>query len=503
MKAVRKYIMKLNKEFVEKYLKETQEIVGNIDQEEISKFIEILLEAWKNNKKVITIGNGGSASTASHFTGDLRKTVANTSSDKEIVDSRRGFQSICLNDNAPSLTAWTNDSGWDNAYSGLLNTFLEEGDVILLVSVHGGSGWSGNIVKAMELAKKRKAKIIGLAGFDGGKMKEMADSCVVVPIDSTPHIEGIHLVLQHLIVDRLTQLIQEEFKKQSPMIFFADTAALDEIEYDFSRGVDDGITTNPKIIESTGDLSIGFEGACKNILQKYPNVPVSLETDLRGIDPNEIHTNPEKVRDVLLQQAENLVSWKENVIVKIPICKGGILATKILSKRGIKTNVTACMSPYQALEAAKAGATYVSLFANRMLDSNILELAGHPLDEITKNPEWKKLLKENKEKYFEQAWEKTLDEIAYVAKKLDGTNSKLIVGSIRSPEDILRLVQCKPQVITIPTNIVRGLENIRDLKLTKRNRSPENVVIGYSLYHPMTQYTLEEFELAADSYRNK
>jgi len=500
MKDGQEQIPERNIDYIDSFLEGTSNIVRDIDKNEIEKFIKILFDTWKAGKKVITMGNGGSSSTASHFAGDLSKTVANDSSMKEI-SSVKGFRAMCLNDNIPSLTAWINDSGWDKAYSGLLNTHLDEGDTILLVSVHGGSGWSGNLVEAMELAKNRGAKILGLAGFDGGKMKELSDACVVVPMDSTPQIEGFHGVVQHLIVDRLRQLIQSE--KNDDMIFFADTAALDEIEYDFSRGVDDGITTNPKIIESTGDLSIGFEGACKNILQKYPNVPVSLETDLRGIDHNEIHTNPEKVRDVLLQQADNLVSWQENVIVKIPICEGGILATKILSERGIKTNVTACMTPYQALEAAKAGATYVSLFANRMLDSSILELAGHPLDEITKNPKWKDIIKENKNKYFEQAWEKTLNEIAHVAKKLNGTNSKLIVGSIRSPEDILRLVQCKPQVITIPTNIVRGLENIRNLKSTERTIDPEGVTIGYSLYHPMTQYTLEEFEKAADSYRNK
>ena len=197
----------MNKEFIEKYMEETKEITQDIDINEINKFIEILFGAWKDGKKVITMGNGGSASTASHFTGDLLKTVANDSSQKEIRNVK-GFKSICLNDNQPALTAWINDSGWENAYAGLLNTLLEEGDVILLVSVHGGSGWSGNIVKAMELAKKKNAKIVGLAGFDGGKMKELSDSCIVVPKDSTPHVEGFHGVLQHCVIFRLKELIE-------------------------------------------------------------------------------------------------------------------------------------------------------------------------------------------------------------------------------------------------------------------------------------------------------
>lgn len=201
----------MNLEFIEKYLRETEEITRNIDRNDINNFIEILFETWKNEKKVITMGNGGSASTASHFAADLAKTVANDSSFKDI-SLVKGFKALCLNDNNSVLTAWINDTGWDKAYAGLLNTLLEPGDSILLISVHGGSGWSGNLVHAMELAKKRGVKILGLAGFDGGVLKKTADSCVVVPKDSTPHIEGFHLVVQHLVVDRLREKIQEYSK---------------------------------------------------------------------------------------------------------------------------------------------------------------------------------------------------------------------------------------------------------------------------------------------------
>ena len=284
------------------------------------------------------------------------------------------------------------------------------------------------------------------------------------------------------------------------MKFFADTASLDEIEYCFSRGVNDGITTNPKIMETTGDLSIGFEGACKRILRDYPNVPVSLETDLRGIPVSEIEARAEEVKQVLLRQADVLASWAPNVVVKIPICTGGINATKELAERGIKTNVTACMIPYQALRAARAGATYVSLFANRMLDSHILELAGYYnlADVLTEN-DWKNKLNVGKEKYFEKAWHRTIAQIDYVARKLDGTQTSLIVGSIRKPEDIIRISKARPQVITIPTGIVKGLEDIPSLK--EDPVYSKEFQDGVSLVHPMTQYTLEEFERAADSYR--
>ena len=130
------------------------------------------------------------------------------------INLSKGIKSICLNDNPSALTAWINDSGWDRVYAGLLHTFLEEGDVILLISVHGGSGWSGNLIEAMKFAKNRKAKILGLAGFDGGEMKKMADVCIVVPKNSTPHTEGFHGVLQHMIIDRLRELVLDYSKKE-------------------------------------------------------------------------------------------------------------------------------------------------------------------------------------------------------------------------------------------------------------------------------------------------
>jgi len=199
----------MSKEFIEAYLKETTEIAMNVNRDDINKAIEILFEAWKNNKKIFTIGNGGSASTASHFAADLAKTVSHGSSDREVKEGKKGFIAFCLNDNPALTTAWINDSGWENVYFGQLSSLLDENDVLLILSVHGGSGWSGNIVKAMELAKKRNARIVGFAGYDGGMLKKLADACIVVPKDSTPHVEGFHSVLQHLIVFRLKEMIQK------------------------------------------------------------------------------------------------------------------------------------------------------------------------------------------------------------------------------------------------------------------------------------------------------
>jgi len=293
--------------------------------------------------------------------------------------------------------------------------------------------------------------------------------------------------------------------------FFADTADLKEIAYCFSHDVGDGITTNPSILEATGNMSQGFEAACKGIVETYPKVPVSLETDIRGLDVRKLQEiSPEKVRDILLEQAYNLVGIGDNVVIKIPVCEGGLLAAEELTRKGIKTNITACMTPYQALEAAKLGNGYVSLFAGRMRNYKIFTAMGNPLEALLTTPDWKQVVAEGEKNSIlsEQAWRETLEEIAYVARELDqNSNVDLIVGSIRTPKDVCLLSSAKPQVITIPTKIVRGLAekgyNLKDLKAGYRtvNTGEAKSRLGDSIYHPMTTITLEQFEKSADSYR--
>ena len=234
---------------------------------------------------------------------------------------------------------------------------------------------------------------------------------------------------------------------------------------------------------------------------------MSLETDLGGMPANEIEEKRIEVKKLLLDQAYKLADLGENVVVKIPVCSGGLDAIKELSKKGIKTNVTACMTPYQALAAAKAGATYVSIFANRSLDCHIISMSGHELDYITSGKDWKKVAKKFKDKYFEKAWHRVLAQIAYVAQELDNNykGTELIIGSIRGIEDVYRLVKCKPHILTLPTGIVQKLVKghipIKELKEFERTFDEEEVVMGNSITHPMTTFTLDEFERAADSYR--
>jgi len=193
------------------YLDAVQDIGQTLPREDIQRVVDVLHEAWQQGKAVFTMGNGGSASTATHLACDLAKCT--------IVPGRHRLKVMALVDNVPLVSAWTNDSGFGSIFAEQLEPWLNEGDVLIGLSVHGGSGagdagpWSQNLIRAVWLAKERRAKVVGFSGFDGGALMEMADVCLVIPIDEeplgTPLVEAYHVLLHHLICTALRLRIAE------------------------------------------------------------------------------------------------------------------------------------------------------------------------------------------------------------------------------------------------------------------------------------------------------
>ena len=185
------------KDYTEQYLKETIEITQTIDKEEIVKTIEILSTLQKTGGRLFIIGVGGSAASASHAVNDFRKIA--------------GIETYTPTDNVAELTARTNDDGWHTTFTEWLKTSkINEKDVLLVLSVGGGSDTTSlNIKEAIDLALERKSKITAIVSRDGGYAKKNADACVLVPVVSekriTPHAEGWHGVVWHLIVNALAQ----------------------------------------------------------------------------------------------------------------------------------------------------------------------------------------------------------------------------------------------------------------------------------------------------------
>ena len=191
---------------VTKFLTEFAQVAGRFSIDDIDKAIELLFQAWKKGKGVFIIGNGGSASTATHFACDLARTTT--------VEGKKRFKAISLTDNIPLLTALTNDEGFASIFVEQLKNLLQKDDVVVAISVHGGAGqdkagpWSQNLLAAIQYAKDNSARTIGIAGFDGGAFKKMTDVCIVVPSNSTPYVESWHAALEHLICSCLKERIR-------------------------------------------------------------------------------------------------------------------------------------------------------------------------------------------------------------------------------------------------------------------------------------------------------
>jgi D-sedoheptulose 7-phosphate isomerase len=180
---------------IAEFLQQTAELLQRLDQVAIARAGELLLECYRHKRRVFTAGNGGSASTAQHFACDLAKFV--------IPDGGRPFDVRCLTDNIALYTAWANDAPREDVFANQLRGLLQPGDVLILISVHGGKGFSGDLVHALRYAKQVGAKTISLVGFDGGILHEESDCSILVPVDSTPQTEAIHLVIEHLLMDLL------------------------------------------------------------------------------------------------------------------------------------------------------------------------------------------------------------------------------------------------------------------------------------------------------------
>lgn len=174
---------------VRKYLDREAEVLSELDENEISRVMEILEKTRISRKRVYVCGNGGSAATASHFVGDFNKGASMG------LETRHNFES--LNDNIPMMMAVANDISYDEIFVEPLKNKLEEGDILIAIS---GSGNSENVVRAAEYANQHGAVTIGLVGYDGGRLKKIVHNCIHVNINNMQIVEDIHMVMDHVMM---------------------------------------------------------------------------------------------------------------------------------------------------------------------------------------------------------------------------------------------------------------------------------------------------------------
>ncbi len=188
---------------IRKYMQDLKNIQDNLDMNEINNVVNILLSAYKHNKTIFILGNGGSASTASHFVCDLAKGTL----DGDYYNSfKKRLKVISLSDNIAIITAYGNDLNFNSIFVQQLRNLMNEGDVVLSIT---GSGNSQNVVEAVEYANEKKATTISFLGFDGGKVSEITSHKILVKSNHYGKIEDIHMTLCHLI----SNIIKDEINK--------------------------------------------------------------------------------------------------------------------------------------------------------------------------------------------------------------------------------------------------------------------------------------------------
>jgi len=177
---------------VSNYLSAHACLAKELDTTAIQHGIDVIRAAFDAGKKVITCGNGGSASTASHYITDWNKMV-------NLATGKR-FRGLSLADNVGLITAYGNDLSYDEVFAGQLRAILDEGDLLVAIS---GSGNSPNVLKAVEYANASGGQTLAVAGYDGGKLKQIAQHCVLIPSFDMQLCEDAHLMFGHMVMKTL------------------------------------------------------------------------------------------------------------------------------------------------------------------------------------------------------------------------------------------------------------------------------------------------------------
>lgn len=193
-------------DFIQDYISTLQLTMDQLPRQLIAQVIDLLQQARRKGSQVFILGNGGSASTASHFACDLAKNTRQ--------EGLPHFRVIALTDNMAMFSALANDEGYENVFSEQLASLVRPGDIVIAISA---SGNSKNVIKAAEAAHRYNATVIGFTGFDGGCLRQLADIHIHVNSNIIEHVEDIHLILEHLIVKSIKHQDQTVMHVTAPI----------------------------------------------------------------------------------------------------------------------------------------------------------------------------------------------------------------------------------------------------------------------------------------------
>jgi D-sedoheptulose 7-phosphate isomerase len=175
-----------------KYLTKLSELLRHLDTAQIDSAVGLIYSAWQNNRQIITLGNGGSSLTALHFINDWNKSI--------YLSNEKAFRGRSLVDNVGLIMSYANDLSFQDVFVEQLKNLLQPGDLVIAIS---GSGNSENVVRAVNYANAHGAVTLGLCGYDGGKLKNLAQHTVWAQVNDMQLSEDVHAIFGHIVMQRL------------------------------------------------------------------------------------------------------------------------------------------------------------------------------------------------------------------------------------------------------------------------------------------------------------
>ena len=177
---------------VSSYFDHLSQMMGKLDHASVENAISLIKKSWLDKKQILICGNGGSALTASHYITDWNKMA--------YLATGKPFRGQCLSDNMGLVTAYSNDISYADVYSEQLKNMMDPGDLVIIVT---GSGNSENVVRALEYANANGGTTLAICGYDGGKVKKIAQQSLWVPSFDMQICEDLHFVFGHLVMKSL------------------------------------------------------------------------------------------------------------------------------------------------------------------------------------------------------------------------------------------------------------------------------------------------------------
>ena len=174
------------------YIKQHNLVMASLDQDEVELAIDLIIKTWHSDNQIVTCGNGGSANTSSHYITDWNK-MSHLATGKQ-------FRGVCLSDNTGLITAYANDLSYEDIFSEQAKNIMNPGDLLIAVS---GSGNSENVVRAINVANDKGCKTLAICGYDGGKIKKIANYSLHIKSFDMQLCEDAHFVFGHMVMKKL------------------------------------------------------------------------------------------------------------------------------------------------------------------------------------------------------------------------------------------------------------------------------------------------------------